>query len=154
MPKRRIIRKKVETSKGLEVKRRPIEEYRDGGKGFIKWCEDKVWIPVTPEGSTIELWTPIHSLPEDKNPKTGRSYKDMWESAKEIVAEALRMENGEFIYTLIVFCWMRGEGKSLDVCLIQLWKFFCFERQSCDGGPCLLIWIALYYKPYFGKFRA
>ena len=44
------------------------------------------------------------------------------------------MENGRFKYTLVVFCEMRGEGKSLRACLIQLWKFFCFPRQQIMLG--------------------
>ncbi|MCK5862501.1 MAG: hypothetical protein KAH38_08450 [Candidatus Hydrogenedentes bacterium] len=48
--------------------------------------------------------------------------------------EALEMIDGRFKYRLIVLCWMRGEGKSLLVVLIQLWKFFNWPRQQIVLG--------------------
>jgi len=88
-----------------------LEEYRNGGDGFIKWAEDNVCIPIYPEGSDLPEWHPIGNLPDDKNPDTGRSYRDIWESQKDILREALYMENGRFKHRLLVFCWPRGEGK-------------------------------------------
>jgi hypothetical protein len=58
----------------------------------------------------------------------------MWCEQKEELKEALQMIDGDFLYKLIVFCWMRGEGKSLVVCLIQMWKFFMFPRQQIVLG--------------------
>jgi hypothetical protein len=55
---------------------------------------------------------------------------EMWHEQCRIARECLEMENGVFKYTLIVFCWMRGESKSLLVCLIILWKFFTFASQK------------------------
>lgn len=111
-----------------------ISEYRNGGEGFGKWVEDFICLPVYFDGSPIPEWTPVHSLPTDLNPSTGRCYKDIWEEEKRICRDALRMIDGKFIHRLIIFCWMRGEGKSLIVCLIQLWKFFCFPRQQIMLG--------------------
>ena len=103
-----------------------IEEYRNGGEGFCLWAEDNAWISIYPKGKRIPEWYPLGGLPEE--------YSEIWEGQKEICKEALRMVDGNFIYTLIVFCWMRGEGKSLLVCLIQLWKFFCFPKQKITLG--------------------
>jgi len=108
--------------------------YRDGAEGMIRWVEDFVYIPIYPEGSDVAVWTPMHSLPTEKNPGTGKSYRDIWEGQKEVLREALRMQNKRFIYRLIVLCWMRGEGKSLLACLIQLWKFFNWPRQQIMLG--------------------
>lgn len=109
-------------------------DYRDGGDGMIKWCEDYVRVPIYPPGEKIAKWVSLHSLPDRKHPKTKKSYKQIWEAQKKVLREALRMENGEFIYRLIVLCWMRGEGKSLVAVLIQMWKFFCFPRQQIMLG--------------------
>jgi hypothetical protein len=101
---------------------------------MIQWVEDFVYVPIYPEGSDIAIWTPMHALPTEKNPKTGKSYRHIWEGQQEVLREALRMENKRFIYRLIVLCWMRGEGKSLLACLIQLWKFFNWPRQQIMLG--------------------
>jgi hypothetical protein len=110
------------------------EDYRDGPEGFISWCEDNVCIPIYPVGAVMASWCPIKDLPREVNPRTGRSYWTIWEAQKEVVREALRMVNGEFIHRLIVFCWMRGEGKSLLACLVQLWKFFNWSKQQIVLG--------------------
>jgi hypothetical protein len=108
--------------------------YRNGGDGFIQWCEDNVLIPIYPEGQDVPEWCPMNKLPTNPHPETGKSYRTMWESQKSIYREALQMENGRFKYRLIILCWMRGEGKSLDACLIQLWKFFCWLKQNIVLG--------------------
>ena len=108
--------------------------YRSGGEGMGKWCDDFVSVPIYPEGSDIAIWTPLGDLPEEPDPKTGKSYKSMWDAQKQMLCEALRMENNRFVYRLIVLCWMRGEGKSLLACLIQLWKFFNWPRQQIMLG--------------------
>lgn len=113
---------------------RPIYEYRDGAEGFISWCEDKVHLPIYPEGSDIPVWTAVKDLPREPHPETGRSYWEMWEEQKEIMRNALKMKNSRFIYRLIVFCWPRGEGKSVIACLVQMWKFFCWPRQNIVLG--------------------
>jgi len=109
-------------------------DYRDGGDGFIAWAEDNVRFPIYPEGSDVPIWFQLSDLPEKPNPETGRSYKSMWYEQKEIIREALQMRNGRFKHRLIVFCWQRGEGKSLIACVIQLWKFFNFPRQNIVCG--------------------
>ncbi len=107
---------------------KPID-YRDGPEGFITWCEDFVFIPVYPEGSDIAVWVSIKNLPSEINEETGRSYVDIWEGQKTVIRDCLRMVNERFLYRVIVFCWPRGDGKSLLACLIQTWKFMCWPKQ-------------------------
>jgi hypothetical protein len=108
--------------------------YRDGPEGFIKWCEDKVFIPIYPEGSDIPVWTAIKDLNSDIHPRSGKSYNYIWEMQKEEVRKALRQVAGRFIYKLIILSWMRGEGKSLLACLIQCWKFMNWPKQNIVLG--------------------
>ena len=108
--------------------------YRDGPEGFIKWCNENVNIPIYPVGAVMAQWCPMGDLPRDINPRTGKSYRGIWDAQKEVVRQALRMVDGEFIYRLIVLCWMRGEGKSLLAVLIQLWKFFNWSKQQIVLG--------------------
>lgn len=115
------------------LKRRKKEiTYLSGAEGFIKWVEEKVNIKIYIDG--IAVWCPMNMLPTKKNPDTGRCSKDMWDFQKTVAKRALKMRNGKFIKRLIVLCWMRGEGKSLFVCLIQLWKFFNFPSQQIMLG--------------------
>ena len=111
-----------------------LRTWRNGGAGFIQWCEDNVNLAIYEEGSDIPRWIPMNAMPPEKNPKTDRSYQDCWDMQKPIMMEALQMSNGRFKYRLIVLCWMRGDGKSLIACLIQLWKFFCFPKQAIMLG--------------------
>src|SRR5512137_1761161 len=130
-------RRKIEDGSGEVVpirERRDAAYYRDGAEGMIRWCEEFVYVPVYPEGRDIADWILIGNLPKEKSKKTGKSYWDMWENEKRIFRQALVMEDGRFKNRLIVFCWMRGEGKSLAACLIKLWKFFCFPRQKIMLG--------------------
>jgi hypothetical protein len=76
----------------------------------------------------------MKDLPTELHPETKKSYATMWWTQQNICREALRMEDGRFLYRLIVLCWQRGEGKSLLACLIQLWKFFNFPRQQIMLG--------------------
>src|SRR3972149_4488948 len=101
-----ILKKRVLTEEDLLPPYELYEplDYRDGPEGFIKWCEDFVHIPIYPEGSDIPSWISIGKLPTMKNPKTKRSYRDMWEKKKEVYRNALRMYKGRFRYRLIVFC--------------------------------------------------
>jgi hypothetical protein len=111
-----------------KLKKRKLT-YRDGGLGFIKWCEDFVCIPVYHDGGYIPKWTPMNDLPTSLDIKTGRSYRSFWENQKYVLTDALQMSGGRFKHRLIIFCWPRGEGKSFVAVLIQMWKFFCFPRQ-------------------------
>ena len=111
-----------------------LKVWRNGGQGFIQWCEDQVCLAIYEEGSDIPKWVPMSEMSTEVNPETGRSYRDCWEFQKPIFMEALQMRKGRFKHRLIVLCWMRGEGKSLMACLIQLWKFFCFPKQSIMLG--------------------
>jgi hypothetical protein len=118
----------------MKITKDMIRKYRKGGWGFIQWCENHLRIPIYPEGSDVPVWWPIGDLPDTLNPYTGRSYRSMWREQKKIYLKALKMDNGRFIYRLIVLCWPRGEGKSLAACLIQLWKFFNWPRQQIMLG--------------------
>lgn len=112
-----------------------ITEYRNGGTGFIKWCEDNVNIPVYASGENIPQWRPLADLPTKPNPETGRSPQYMWKKQQEVAMDALVMdEAGRFVHRLIVLCWPRGEAKSFSVCLYQLWKFYCFPKQMIVLG--------------------
>ena len=104
-------------------------DYRKGGDGFVLWAEDHINVELHPVGSTIPRWFSLKDLPKEKHPLTGRSYRYLWEQQKNLLLEALQMVNNNFIHRLIVFCWMRGDGKSLLAVLVQLWKFFCFPSQ-------------------------
>jgi hypothetical protein len=116
------------------IPKRPMAEYRQGGEGCAAWIEDYCYIPIYPHGGDIAVWCRVGELPHTPHPVTGKSYWDMWCHQKEILQEALRMEDGQFVYSLIVLCWMRGEGKSLVACLVQLWKFFLWTRQQIMLG--------------------
>ena len=122
----------VDTS-GMSYKDK-LKIWRQGGAGFIQWCEDNVNLAIYEEGSDIPKWLPMGDMPKEKNPLTDRSYQDCWDLQKPILMEALQMHNGRFKYRVIVLCWMRGDGKSLIACLIQLWKFFCFPKQAIMLG--------------------
>jgi len=122
----KLIRRKKERSEPAS--------YRDGAEGMIQWCNDYVYVPIYPEGSVVSKWVRLGKLPDDVNPDTGKSYASIWKEQQEILRECLKMKNGRFVYRLIVFCWQRGEGKSLLACLIQLWKFFNWPRQQVMLG--------------------
>jgi len=117
-----------------KVVNNPFIKYRNGGEGFIRWCEEKVCIPIYPNNSDIAIWTPIKNLPKGINIETGKSYWQFWEEQKKVARECLRMKNGRFEFRLIILCWMRGEGKSLFACLIQLWKYFNWPKQQIMLG--------------------
>ena len=110
------------------------EKYRKGGQGFCDWVTDHVCISIYPDGKDIAVWTAVKDLPTDIDEATGRSYDHIWKEQKKVCMEALQMENGRFKYRLIVFCWPRGEGKSILAILIQLWKFFNWPRQTIVLG--------------------
>jgi len=118
----------------IELKRRkkPKITYASGAEGFIKWVEENVRIKIYIDG--LAVWCPMDKLPTKVNPETGRCSRDMWDSQKAEARKCLKMRDGKFIKRLIALCWMRGEGKSLFVCLIQLWKFFNFPAQQIMLG--------------------
>jgi hypothetical protein len=128
--------KKVEEKeiKPVATKRYIPKNYKDGAEGMIKWCNDFVHVPVYAEGDDIATWVRLGALSDVVNPKTNRSSKEMWEKQADVLREALQMKNNRFLYRLIIFCWQRGEGKSLLACLIQLWKFFNWPRQQIMLG--------------------
>lgn len=114
--KEKLIRRRKDREVKLDGKipkeiNKSLKKYRNGGEGFISWCEDHVHLAIYKESSTVPSWTPMHSLPPEPNPETGRSYKDMWEMQKPIMKKALAMKDGRFLHRLVVFCWMRGDGK-------------------------------------------
>jgi hypothetical protein len=109
--------------------------YRDGGEGMVKWCEEHVCLPIYyPFHSRTAKWCLIKDLPDTPHPVTGKSYKSFWLMQARILKECLAMKDGEFAYRLIIFCWPRGEGKSLIACLIQMWKFFNWPKQQIVLG--------------------
>ena len=106
-----------------------IIRYRKGGQGFVDFASENMRIHIYPPGSMIPEWILIKDLPETKHPDTNRSPAEFWRNLSGVAKTALVMKNNQFIFRLLVFCWMRGEAKSLLTCLIQLWKFYCFPRQ-------------------------
>lgn len=123
--------------KTLRLKKRPktkVIRYTDGAEGMIAWCEDFVYVPIYPIGSVLPVWTRLGALPKTPHPVSGKSYDLIWMNQKRILRDALIMEDGTLRYRLIILCWQRGEGKSLLACLIQLWKFFCWDRQQIMLG--------------------
>lgn len=111
-----------------------LADYRNGGEGCVLWIEENVRVPIYPPGSVFPVWTAMGELPKENNSYTKRSYWDLWQEVREVFFQALEMIDGRFKHRQIVFCWPRGEGKSFDVCLIQLWKFFCWPRQMIVLG--------------------
>jgi len=126
----KVVNEAVEADK----KRKKLLEYRNGGEGCALWAEENVCASIYRVGSVIPEWIPISELPKKKNEITGRSPYDMWQKQKEVLHEALEMKNNRFLYRLIVLCWMRGESKSFLACLIQLWKFCCWPKQTIVLG--------------------
>ena len=108
--------------------------YREGGEGCIRWAEEFISVEIYPYDSVYSVWCPLRELPRGPHPITGRSYAGIWNAQKDILRKALRMEHERFVHRLVVFCWMRGEGKSLLACIVQLWKFFCWTRQKIMLG--------------------
>ena len=134
MTKMPPVRRRFKTKVSKERLGKNKVHYRDGAEGFIQWCEEKVYIPIYPEGSDIAVYCCVGNLPSTLNPETGRSYQDIWEGQKVEIRKCLGMVNGRFSKRLVVFCWPRGEGKSLLACLIQLWKFFNWPKQTIMLG--------------------
>jgi len=103
------------------------EDYRKGGEGFIQWVEENVRLSVFPEGSDIPQWMSFPEFP----PKI----REMWKRQQEyLIIPGLEMNDGEFKYRLLIAMWPRGEGKSVEAILIQLWRFFCFPKMTIILG--------------------
>ena len=130
---KRRIRRKIIKEKKVEYKDADVE-LTDGADGMIAFCNNYVRVPIYPKGSTVPKWVSMGKLPAESIYDDGRSYKSIWDAQQEIIRDALRMEEGRFVHRLLVFCWMRGEGKSLLVCLILIWKFFVFSEQKIMLG--------------------
>jgi len=88
--------------------------YSDGGEGFLRWATEN----VLRFDRAYRAWVPFEPT----------------HMQEETFKECLKMENGLFHYTTIVFCRPRGEFKSYDVCLIALWKFLNFPREKIILG--------------------
>jgi hypothetical protein len=131
---RRKYKDSLEKSEGVKEEKIMDLGYRNGFQGMIDWTEDFVSVDIYPPGKFVKEWCPVKDLPREIHDKTNKSYWSMWEKQKEILEVCLRMVNNEFLYRLIVLCWMRGEGKSLLACLIQLWKFFNWTQQEIVCG--------------------
>ena len=87
---------RIKTTKDLKKnvpKKNTKEDYRNGGEGMIKWCNDFVNVPIYPEDSVVATWYPMSELPSKPNPETGKSYASIWREQQVILKEALRMEN-------------------------------------------------------------
>jgi len=115
-------------------KRKKLAAYRNGGEGCALWAEENLCVSMYRPGTTIPEWIPIAEIPKTKNEITNRSPYDMWQRQKETLVEALEMKDNRFIHRLVVLCWMRGESKSFLACLIQLWKFCCWPKQTIVLG--------------------
>ncbi len=118
----------------IKEKRKKLVDYRNGGEGCCLWAEDNLCVSMYRPNTTIPEWIPLSDIPKQKNSVTGRSPYDMWQHQKEALCRALEMKDARFIYRLIVLCWMRGESKSFLACLIQLWKFCCWPKQTIVLG--------------------
>lgn len=106
---RELVDEEVAQEKDPELVR--IKEYQNGGEGFIKWCEDNVRVSIYLPGSAVPVWYSLGEIPDIIVPETGKSLRNIWEKQKEVARQALSMTNGKFHHRLIIFCWMRGEGK-------------------------------------------
>lgn len=100
--------------------------YRAGAEGFFQWVDDNCRLPIYPPDSDIPQWKYVREFDE--------GYRKMWEQQKAEIAPGLEMRKGRFVYNLIILCWMRGEGKSLILCLIMMWKWFCWPKQNIVLG--------------------
>jgi len=87
-------------------------EYTGGAEGMIRWCNENVYIPIYRQGDVIPTWCKMGNLPSGVVTKTGKSYDSIWVEQQKVLREALVLdESGFFKNKLLVFCWMRGEGK-------------------------------------------
>ena len=80
--------------------------YPQDGHGFLAWIED---VELMVENKRLRQWVRFRP----------------WDVQRQAVIEALiTKNNGDFKHKIVVFCWPRGEGKTLIVCAITLFFFF------------------------------
>jgi len=80
--------------------------YPMSGEGFMRWLDDK---KVMLQNKQLRKWVPFIPLGFQR----------------EFFLEALRQDkNGKYLYNLIIACWERGEGKTLCIALIVIFRFF------------------------------
>ena len=113
-----------------EYKRR-MHMYRNGGDGIVRWCEENIVLMPPDLITGVRAPYYIGELPDTPDPETGRSWKSLWDHQIPILREAFRMDdNGRLVYSLLVFCTPRGEGKSAWAVWGHGWKFFNFDMQK------------------------
>lgn len=122
------------------ITRKKRVPYNAGPEGMFAWAEENVcvklrvphavWIPLGQVAKGGKVKDKVTNTIIDLEP-----YQRFWEYQKGVLRGALEMDgNGYFKHRLIVLCWPRGDGKSFLACLIQMWKFFCFEDQLITLG--------------------
>ncbi len=89
---------------------RRIPFYQNGAEGFFAFVEENVRFEIEQKNG-LKKWLYPTELSDEKNPETGKSFKDFWELQKAEVKPALEMKDGKFKYKVIVLCWPRGDGK-------------------------------------------
>jgi len=80
--------------------------YPMNGEGFLAWLDDK---KIMLQDKTLRQWMPFRPL--------GFQRKFFKEALKQNA-------KGNFVYNLIIACWERGEGKTLCIALIVIFRFF------------------------------
>jgi hypothetical protein len=92
-------------------------DYKEIGKGFLRWAEDFAYI---------------------KNPKTNKFEPLVWLNWE--VTEILRVmqpseqDKTKFKYLTMLFCWPRRYGKTMLASLIDTWAADVFENQNVVIG--------------------
>lgn len=112
--------------------------YQTDPLGAETWIEDHVCTNILDFDLGVERWVPIGDLNKmiKPHPVTGRTYHDMWKWQKEnyIRPATSRDEHGLLKYHTVVNCQPRGEGKSYQTCLLDLWRFYCLPAQTIILG--------------------
>lgn len=95
------------------------------GESAVAWMERHINLKV--EGQLY----PLHSLPRDPDPLTGRSYWSMWMEQREFLKQAFETDaHGTLMHNTVILCLQRGEGKSLVTVLGTLYRFFIWPDQK------------------------
>lgn len=80
--------------------------YPMNGHGFLQWLKDK---EVRIENKRAKKWVPIKLM----------------DFQEEFIVEALKQKpDGDFWYNLVIACYERGEGKTMLIALITIFRFF------------------------------
>ena len=115
-----------------------IRFYQLDPLGAETWMEEHVRINVLDFDLGVERWVLLGELNNmtTPHPETGRTYSNMWKWQKEnLIRPAVsRDEHGLLNYHTVVTCTPRGEGKSYQTCLLNLWRFFCLPGQTIILG--------------------